>query len=318
VWSASAVAHRLGVAPATLRSWNQRYQLGPAGHQRGRHRRYTAQDVAVLETMCRLIADGVVPAAAARIAQSQLAANPTPDDPVDVDVDVGRASPVEAPGRVALGLVQAALRLDADTLTRTLDHQLRTHGVAATWNQVCVPALTAVGRRVTPAGDCVDAEHLLSWTIIAALHRTPLAAPTSHRRVLLACADGERHSLGLEALHAALTTSGIPARMLGATVPATVLAAAADRIGPAAVVVWAQVSRTARLGGLRLLDATAQRVIAAGPGWRLARLPPNVVRADSLATAVGLLRDAVTIDATPRAKSHSTDRDGPRARARCP
>jgi hypothetical protein len=78
-----------------------------------------------------------------------------------------------------------------------------------------------------------------------------------------------------------------------------VLAAAADRIRPAAVVVWAQVSRTARLGGLRLLDPTARRVIAAGPGWRLARLPPDVICADSLAIAVELIHDAVTVDATP-------------------
>ena len=105
----------------------------------------------------------------------------------------------------------------------------------------------------------------------------------------------------LEALHAALATSGIPARMLGASVPATVLAAAADRIRPAAVVVWAQVSRTARLGRLRLLDPTTRRVIAAGPGWRRARLPSDMVRADSLAAAVELIHEAVTINGKPRA-----------------
>ena len=70
VWTAGAVARRLAVAPATLRSWNQRYQLG-------RHRRFTEQDVAVLETMCRLIGDGVVPAAAARLARASRPADPS-------------------------------------------------------------------------------------------------------------------------------------------------------------------------------------------------------------------------------------------------
>ena len=83
--------------------------------------------------------------------------------------------------------------------------------------------------------------------------------------------------------------------------PATVLAAATNRIRPAAVVVWAQVSRTARLGGLRLLDPIGRRVIAAGPGWRLARLPPEVGRADSLTTAVELIRNTVTNHLTARA-----------------
>jgi DNA-binding transcriptional MerR regulator len=70
VWSAGAVARRLGIAPATLRSWNRRYRLGPAAHQPGQHRRYTEQDVAVLEAMCHLVGEGVAPSAAAGMARS--------------------------------------------------------------------------------------------------------------------------------------------------------------------------------------------------------------------------------------------------------
>jgi len=35
----SAVAARLGIAPATLRTWDRRYGLGPSQHTTGRHRR---------------------------------------------------------------------------------------------------------------------------------------------------------------------------------------------------------------------------------------------------------------------------------------
>jgi len=42
----SAVAHRLGVAPATLRTWARRYGLGPSEHSAGEHRRYSAADLA--------------------------------------------------------------------------------------------------------------------------------------------------------------------------------------------------------------------------------------------------------------------------------
>ena len=41
----AAVARRLGVAPATLRTWDRRYGLGPSAHAAGSHRRYTADDV---------------------------------------------------------------------------------------------------------------------------------------------------------------------------------------------------------------------------------------------------------------------------------
>ena len=179
-------------------------------------------------------------------------------------------------------------------MTRSLEHQLATHGLEATGQQACVPALTALGRRVTPAGGCVDAVHLLSWVIIAGQHRHTPAAPSSpRRRVLLACAGRERHSLGLEALHAVLADHGIAARMLGPSVPAPALAAAAERTRPAAVVVWAQVSRT---GGLRPLTHSARQVIAAGPGWRRSRLPAGALRVDSLPVAVTAIRAAVRLD----------------------
>lgn len=49
--SVAAVARRLGVAPATLRTWDRRYGLGPSGHTVGRHRKYGPRDVARLELM---------------------------------------------------------------------------------------------------------------------------------------------------------------------------------------------------------------------------------------------------------------------------
>ena len=42
----AAVARRLGVAPATLRTWDRRYGLGPSQHRAGSHPRYTDDDVA--------------------------------------------------------------------------------------------------------------------------------------------------------------------------------------------------------------------------------------------------------------------------------
>ena len=57
----AAVARRLGVAPATLRTWDRRYGLGPSEHSAGAHRRYSATDVERLLVMRRLTLDGVAP-----------------------------------------------------------------------------------------------------------------------------------------------------------------------------------------------------------------------------------------------------------------
>ena len=61
----AAVARRLGVAPATLRTWARRYGIGPSEHESGSHRRYRLEDLAKLTTMRRLIIAGMSPAEAA-------------------------------------------------------------------------------------------------------------------------------------------------------------------------------------------------------------------------------------------------------------
>ncbi|HVL85200.1 MAG TPA: MerR family transcriptional regulator, partial [Pseudonocardia sp.] len=62
--SVASVARRLGVAPATLRTWDRRYGIGPSGHVPGRHRRYSADDVARLELMQHALVRGASPAEA--------------------------------------------------------------------------------------------------------------------------------------------------------------------------------------------------------------------------------------------------------------
>ncbi|MER7910715.1 MerR family transcriptional regulator [Streptomyces sp. NPDC096068] len=73
------MARRLGVSPTTLRSWDRRYGIGPAAREDGRHRRWTPEDVAMLEEMCRLTASGAPPAEAARIARASRTGGADPD-----------------------------------------------------------------------------------------------------------------------------------------------------------------------------------------------------------------------------------------------
>src|SRR4051794_36415110 len=95
----AAVARRLGVAPATLRTWDRRYDLGPSAHTAGAHRRYTAADVARLTLMRRLTLQGVAPAEAAAIALASPVDEAAPDSPARdaFRADVARLPPPVAP-----------------------------------------------------------------------------------------------------------------------------------------------------------------------------------------------------------------------------
>lgn len=293
-------ARRLGVAVETLRSWERRYGLGPRRAEPGRHRRYTPADLARLERFCRLVGAG---AAAPEAARAVLSGG-------ERAVPIGRAVPIEAAvpielarllersgGAAARGLARCAVRLDTPATLELLEAAIARDGVAAAWETTIQPALLAVGRKWTETqGRYVEAEHLLSWCITTALHRVRNAEPPTptgfpERRVLLACAPGEWHSLPLEVLRAALAEQGEPVAVLGPAVPAPALREAVRRLGPAVVVVWSQAPHTADLSALPLGGGPSRRrVLPAGPGWAAARpAAPSALLSltDALAVCLG-------------------------------
>ncbi|WP_410810429.1 MerR family transcriptional regulator [Micromonospora sp. 067-2] len=294
--SAGAVARRLGVAVTTLRTWHQRYGLGPSEHIPGHHRRYTPSDLARLEIMRRLTAEGVSPAEAARWARQ--APDPLPTDPAvrgrirTPGRDGGGTIPVGRAGPAARGLARAAMRLDAAAISETIAHTLAASGVVATWDDLLRPVLAAIGERHATTGALIDVEHLVSRCVSEALATAARATPPSGpARILLSCADEEQHSLPLEAMAAALAEAGVSYRTLGARVPAAALVEAVARTGPAAVVLWSHTRATADPAQLSALLAAPRRpllVLAAGPGWRADTLPAGVVRPVDLAEAVSL------------------------------
>ncbi|WAL94115.1 MerR family transcriptional regulator [Streptomyces sp. Je 1-369] len=311
--TSGAVARRLGVSPTTLRSWDRRYGLGPAARTQGRHRRWTPEDIAVLEHMCRLTAGGIPPGEAARLA-SEGSRAPSEKAPGESGVpptrprrrDASTVLPLSDVRQECRGLARAAVRLDAQEMQSRLDSLVGEHGLVPVWEEVMVPTLRAVGRKWELSDDrYVEVEHLLSWHISTTLRSAPLLRPRTAplldtSPVLLACMPDEQHTLPLEALNAALGEKGVPTRMLGAAVPPEALVAAVRRTGPSAVVLWSQARSTAgeavarRVAAMEWGPAGARRralVLPAGPGWgRTTRTGP---------ARVGNLRDAVTLLSTP-------------------
>jgi DNA-binding transcriptional MerR regulator len=312
----AAVARRLGVAPATLRTWDRRYGLGPSGHTCGAHRRYGPGDLARLEAMRRLTRAGVSPAEAARVASAAGAAAVTADDMTaptarrpTVETDDADAAALDGSGRpgggrviampsssrAARGLGRAAMALDSPAATAIVCDALAMGGVVWTWEQVVLPVLGGIGRRWAATGQGVEVEHLLSECVIWAIgHAVPLVEhPVNARPVLLAAAENELHTLPLFALSGALAERRIASRVLGARLPATALADAVRRSGPAAVFVWSQLPATGDPSAIEALPSLrpAPLLVVGGPGWDGA--PAGTVVATDLSSAADLIAVAV-------------------------
>lgn len=320
--TAGAVARRLGVAVTTLRTWHQRYGLGPSHHVPGQHRRYTPEDMERLQVMRRLTGQGVAPAEAAAWAKrmpiprdiAAPADGPIPADdpglpelagpgepwpdrhtPIPATRDGGHAIRTGRAGPAARGLARAAMRLDAPAQRDILEMTIAERGVIATWEEVITPVLIGVGERYEATKRFIEVEHVISRVITEVLGA--IARPPSRRlpRVLLAAADEEQHTLPLEALAAALAQTGVSSRLLGARVPPQALRDAVARTGPAAVVVWSQLPGTGDPEQLRhLTEGPYQPLLAAvaGPGWNTEHMPEGLTMLRSLTEAVELVTAA--------------------------
>jgi MerR family transcriptional regulator, light-induced transcriptional regulator len=314
--SVAAVARRLGVAPATLRTWDRRYGLGPSQHTAGAHRRYTADDLERLHVMRRLVLAGISPADAARTVQqdngstdlTRLTGVAGEVELTDGQIDTGdlsgrlgvpgggRVVPLPGSAPASRGLARAAMSLDASACNQIVSDALERRGVIWTWDNLLVPVMAGIGERWKATGTGIEVEHLLSSSVTASLMQFAhdVRQPINARPVLLACSDNELHALPLHAVAAGLAERRISSRLLGARVPADALAAAIQRTGPAAVLVWSQTRITGDLGQLSTMPEVrpAPVMLAAGPGWH-GEQPEGVSTVDDLADAINRISAAV-------------------------
>lgn len=283
----SAVASRIGVAPATLRTWDRRYGVGPSVHASGTHRRYSASDVERLERMRQFILSGYAPADAARMALA--------DEAGVLSVDTPDAKVIPFSYRAdTRGLARAANLLDPRACLTIISQSLVKHGVGFTWDSLVTPVMVGLGHRWESTGDGVDAEHVLSDSAVTAFTRyANTQSPTSPGIVLLASAEHDLHSLPLYATAAALAERGVRTTVLGARVPMGALSRAVTTLRPAGLLVWSSLAHPApatnfdRLPNLR----PAPVIVAAGPGWG-EQVPDQVTRVMSMTQAVTVLTKA--------------------------
>ena len=265
----AAVARRLGVAPATLRTWDRRYGIGPSEHSAGNHRRYSAGDVIRLTSMVRLIVAGVTPKDAAGKAL-ELSLKGTQNK---VEKLIQKS---EDQGDLISLLFKSAIKFDQGKIEKLIRKSISEKGVEATWIEVIAPLLNEVGDVWVRTGAGIDIEHFLSEVVRKLLSENlgKISSPKNARPVLLACVENELHSLALLALAAVLAEARIECIFLGARTPQSALNEVITKAAPPAIFLWAQLSENADHKYVKSMPSIrpAPRVLLGGPGWKTAKI----------------------------------------------
>ena len=259
--SVSAVARRLGVAPATLRTWARRYGIGPNEHSAGSHRRYCPSDLAKLTVMRRLISAGVAPADAAEQAKAHEG---------EVVIEELTSLCRECDETID-AIFNASEALDSLFVETMLRNEISENGIISAWQEVFVPVLIQVGAAWEKSGKGIEVEHMLTEILKRVLRESTseIVVPLNTRPVLLASVGEELHSLALHALAAALAERGIETHFLGARTPVEAISSMVSRFAPPAVFLWAQLPVNGDPKFVTGIPAVrpAPRVIIGGPGW---------------------------------------------------
>ncbi|WP_299037172.1 MerR family transcriptional regulator [uncultured Pseudokineococcus sp.] len=285
----AAVARRLGVAPATLRTWARRYDLGPSAHTAGAHRQYSLEDLDRLMVMRRMTLEGYSPAEAARVAvqtsgttsAGPAARAPEPARAREVQPPAEPGPALRATSPSVRSLARAAMALQAGECGRQLEASTAVSGVVETWTGLARPVLQALADRVGAVAPGRSPGALLESAVMAALRGVADAEPVSGPSVLVvrpcvpaegaarATPDGPTGDLLSHVVAAALREEGADSSVLPGAHPAERVAAVAEQVDAAVLVVVsdAAVGSAAAAETGRLVDPDGLRVLLVGRGW---------------------------------------------------
>jgi MerR family transcriptional regulator, light-induced transcriptional regulator len=196
----AALARRTGVAPDTLRKWEQRYGVLHPSRTAGGQRRYDEADVARVEWLQARLEEGWRIGEAAAL--------------------LGEAAPARSAEELRTSLLDAVAAVDTQAIGRLLDQAFSLGTLEEALTDVVHPVLQEVGEGWASQRLSVAQEHLVTAAVRARLERLLADARGGVRGVaVLACAPGERHELGLLMLAVLLRADGWQVAYLGADTP---------------------------------------------------------------------------------------------------
>jgi DNA-binding transcriptional MerR regulator len=206
------LSRRSGVSPELLRAWERRYRLLRPARSQGGLRLYSLEDLERVRLMQQHLARGVAAAEAAALASEQPA------------VSGGDALLADSKSELA----DALAAFDEGRAHAVLDSLLATATTDSVLATVVLPYLHELGERWERGEVSVAQEHFATALLRGRL--LGLARGWGRGlgpRIVLACAPGEQHDLGLIAFGLALRGRGWRILYLGADTPLTSVADAA-------------------------------------------------------------------------------------------
>jgi DNA-binding transcriptional MerR regulator len=258
------LSRRSGVSPELLRAWERRYGLLRPTRSAGGLRLYSANDLARVQAMQQHLAEGLAAAEAAAMASR------------------GAQSAGEtalAPAAAQRELAAALTAFDEGGAHATIDSLLAQVSLDTMLRDVVIPYLHELGDRWERGEVSIAQEHFASSLLRGRL--LGLARGWGGGlgpKVVLACAPGEQHDLGLIAFGLALRARAWRIVFVGADTPFKSVADAARFAEPAFVVMSSVDGRRFRRHTDELADlAVDYRLCVGGAGAAKARVGDDVL-----------------------------------------
>ncbi len=250
MFSVAHAARLTGIAPATLRMWERRYQVVQPARSDAGYRLYDEQGLRRLAAMQALVSAGWSP----RLAAEQVRSGTVED--------LGRTEvPAVEPGPLDL-LVALAADLDPARLESELTRMFASAPFEDLVDDWLMPSLVRLGEAWAVDAVSVAGEHFVS----AGVHRhvarvlEGAGAATGGPRVMVGLAQGCHHELGVLSFAAVLRRAGAEVVYVGADLPSHGWAVAA-----ASLAVDHAVLAVATIGDVPGVRDTVAAITASAP-----------------------------------------------------
>ncbi|HEY2416379.1 MAG TPA: MerR family transcriptional regulator [Steroidobacteraceae bacterium] len=285
----STVERETGLSKDVLRMWERRYGFPRPARDDNGERKYTADEVAKLRAIKRLMDIGLRPGRIIHHTQAELKA-------MGDERSGSRGEPIEA--ALEQDVLETLRTHDAQALVHTLSNLLMRNGL----QRFVLETITALNRAVGEAwmrGDLqVFEEHLYTEQVIVLLRAAinPFPRVQGTPRVLLTTLPGEQHALSLLMVEALLMPEGAYCISLGVQTPLEDIRRAALAHNAHLVALSFSGMFPVRQAGeaLAALRRQLPQNVALWAGGemtrRIRRTLPGVVLIPDLAAAIGALK----------------------------
>ena len=245
-YSIGAVSHMTGIAEATLRVWERRYNFPRSVRTSGGHRKYSQRDVLSLHWVKLHVDAGMRTSRAIRaqsltVRESAVAASLHEELPPCT-------APTSEMVAIHSALLDALQAYDSARATAILDEACSLYPIASIVLDVIGPTLFAIGEAWSAGDANIAVEHFASNFLRHQLYTWMQSSPAPYtlNPIVLACAPGEAHEGSLLMIGVLLRRLLWPVIYLGQSLPLADIGALVNRIQPS-MVVFVAMSETAAL-----------------------------------------------------------------------